>query len=333
MSKFKYFVGIDVSKHTFDVSFTSNQVVYHKEFEHSKKGVKQMVRWIGLQGVDISRTLFCMEHTGVYSRSLSELFLFFELDHWIEMAYKIKHSMGLIRGKSDRADALVIAQYAERFKDQAILTQISSSSKYQILKDLLAQRERLKEARNAILIPVNELKKMNMIHAKQMLKTIKPALNGIDKSLASTEKLISQWLKENTEDKRQIDFILTVPSVGRITALYIWAATEGMAKCENYKQLACYSGIAPFKNQSGTSVYRKTAVSHMANKKIKKTLYMAALNAIKSKGELAVYYKRKVADGKPKMLVINNLKNKIVARIFAVIKHQQNYKPFNLVLS
>ena len=44
-------------------------------------------------------------------------------------------------------------------------------------------------------------------------------------------------------------------------------------------------------------------------------------------GELKKYYERKVAEGKNKMSVINALRAKIVARMFAVIKRNEKYKP------
>lgn len=333
MNKFKHFVGIDVSKESFDVAFELNDSVFHGVFQNTKKGVKELKSWVRKKNIRFEDVLFCMEHTGVYSRSLSTLMLQEKLSVWIEMAYKIKHSIGLVRGKSDKADALVIARYAARFADKAMVIKKENGSMYEKLQDLLAQRDRLILTKNAILKPVEELKKMNIQHAKEMIKSLDASLKGLSESLEKTEKMIQNWLEENPKDHLQIKKMLSVPGVGKITALYIWASTQAMSKCANYKQLACYSGVAPFKNQSGTSVYKKTAVSHMANKKIKKILHMAVLSCIQRPGELQDYYHRKVKEGKAKMLVINNLKNKILARIFAVIKYQQNYQAPNLVLS
>ena len=45
---------------------------------------------------------------------------------------------------------------------------------------------------------------------------------------------------------------------------------------------------------------------------------MCALVAVRYDKELKDYYERKVAEGKPKMLVINNVRGKLLARTFAV---------------
>ena len=50
-----------------------------------------------------------------------------------------------------------------------------------------------------------------------------------------------------------------------------------------------------------------------------------ALNAIRYNKEIRAYYKRKIAEGKNKYIVINSIRNKIVARIFAVVKRKTPY--------
>ena len=64
----------------------------------------------------------------------------------------------------------------------------------------------------------------------------------------------------------------------------------------------------------------------MANKTLKKQLHLCALAAIQYDLEIKTYYNRKVEEGKSKMLVINNVRNKLVHRVCAVIKKQQPYK-------
>jgi len=56
---------------------------------------------------------------------------------------------------------------------------------------------------------------------------------------------------------------------------------------------------------------------------------MAALSSIQYNKDIKAYYERKVAEGKPKMLVINAVRNKLITRIFACLrddrKYQENY--------
>ena len=91
------------------------------------------------------------------------------------------------------------------------------------------------------------------------------------------------------------------------------------------KKFACYAGIAPFEYASGTSVKGRTRVHPCANKQLKSLLNMAAMNAIKINGEYKQYYKRRQQEGKNNMSTLNIIRNKILARIFAVVKRQTPY--------
>ena len=59
----------------------------------------------------------------------------------------------------------------------------------------------------------------------------------------------------------------------------------------------------------------------MANKTLKKRLHLGALAAINHDPQIKEYYQRKVAEGKSKMLVINNVRNKLIHRVCAVNHH------------
>ncbi|WP_303318047.1 hypothetical protein Q4Q34_18325 [Flavivirga abyssicola] len=52
---------------------------------------------------------------------------------------------------------------------------------------------------------------------------------------------------------------------------------------------------------------------------------MASISAIQHDPVLRMYYKRKVAEGKPKMIALNNVRNKLLARVFSVVKRGTPY--------
>ena len=52
---------------------------------------------------------------------------------------------------------------------------------------------------------------------------------------------------------------------------------------------------------------------------------MASLTAVKLDAESKFYYERKVREGKNKMSVLNAVKNKLLARVVAVVNKQQEY--------
>ena len=63
---------------------------------------------------------------------------------------------------------------------------------------------------------------------------------------------------------------------------------------------------------------------------MKALLHLAAMSAIQCNAEIKAFYTRKVGEGKNKMSVINAVRNKLIARVFACVKnnrsYQENYK-------
>jgi hypothetical protein len=63
----------------------------------------------------------------------------------------------------------------------------------------------------------------------------------------------------------------------------------------------------------------------MANKKLKSLLSACAVSAIKTDPEMKVYYNRRTEAGINKMNTINVVRNKLLARVFAVVKRGTPY--------
>ena len=106
------------------------------------------------------------------------------------------------------------------------------------------------------------------------------------------------------------------------TAIYLLIATKGFDVFDNWRQLASYAGVAPFPCQSGTSIHGRTKVHPLADKKLKSLLNTCTVCAVRHNRELKTYYERKVSEGKAKILVINNVRCKLLVRVFAVINRK-----------
>ena len=124
---------------------------------------------------------------------------------------------------------------------------------------------------------------------------------------------------------QQYKLMVSIKGIGLIVAANLLVTTNCFTRFENSRKYACYSGIAPFTNQSGTSIKSKSRVSHYANKKMKSLLYLAASSAIQNDEEFKSYYQKRIEAGKSKMSTMNAVKNKIIARVFAVIKRGTPY--------
>lgn len=325
-TEFKNFIGIDVSKKTLDVAFLFNgekDQITHQQFSNDLTGIRKLIRFVSKQqGVERENTAFCLEHTGIYGRKL--IYLLFEQSWrvWLEMPVAILRSMGLQRGKNDKVDAKRIAIYAMKNIESAKFWE-APRKQVDALRQMLNTRELLVRSKKALSAPMKEYKKTGNKELSEMMRVAtKGTLKGIETDILKLEQTMEEIINSDSELTRLVKLLISIPAVGKITAIELICFTNEFKNYTDAKQLACYCGIAPFEHTSGTSVRKKTRVSKMANMTLKTKLHLCAMVAIQYDPEIKTYYERKVIEGKNKMSVINAVRNKLVHRITAVVKRQ-----------
>jgi transposase len=325
-NEFCNFVGIDISKKTLDAVCIFNKAINkstHQQYSNDATGIKKIMSYVKKQkGVTSDNTLYCFEHTGIYGRKLAFMLSEKQCCVWIEMPVAILRSMGLQRGKNDKVDAKRIAVYAMKNHQEAKLWE-SPRKEVETLRQLIGTRERLINSLKSLKMPIKEYKQTgNKELASIIEKSIKNAVKGLEKDIEKTEQAMDEVIKTDKALTNLFQLVTSVPGIGKITAVELICFTNEFKMYTEAKQLACYCGVAPFEHTSGSSVRGKTRVNNMANKSLKTKLHLCAMTALQHDAELKTYYKRKVEEGKNKMLVINAVRNKLIQRITAVVKRQ-----------
>lgn len=201
------------------------------------------------------------------------------------------------------------------------------------LKVLLAERNSRVKMKTRLLRQQPDYGLMkSMALDRPLLKLNRELIKAIEAQIKKIETDIEELIRFDEELNAKAKLIKTVPGVGKVVCWMMLAKTEGFSIINNPRKMACYCGVVPFDHQSGTSLRYRPKLSVFADKAMKSILHLAAMSAIRLDNEMAVYYRRKVDEGKNKMSVLNAVRNKIIHRIFAVIKNQTIYKN-DLVLS
>jgi transposase len=331
MSKLlKKFVGIDISKTYFDAAIIKADHPsgsMHNQFSQCADGFKKMVTWLQQQNVLLNtETLFCMEYTGIYNTGLVNFLIEQKAQLWVEMPLRIKKSAGFERGSDDKISAIKIAGYAFRYQDKMQLWQPVDSS-IEKIKRLIAQRDRVMNAITQLAVPVKELSECGCNkEAKELEKVQRSSLKALQKTKEAIEQLIVKTVQQDTVVTKKVQQVQSITGIGQVTAVALLAYTKGFTAFSNAKELACYCGVVPFVKKSGTSIRFKPTVSPYANRKLKKLLHLCALSAIRNDIEIQTYFERKVREGKNKMSVINAVRNKLIHRVFAVIRDDRSYE-------
>lgn len=325
--EFTHFVGVDVSKETLDFCFRGpDGSTTSLTVGNDAKAIKRLFDKLMGNVAAAEQVLVCVEHTGVYGNLLKHTLWPLGLTLWVEDAVQIKQVMRAKRGKNDRLDAQLIAEYAYRFSDR-VKPWEPERMELRKLRKLLAHRKRLLTMKKMVAqaeqeLPVFEDREI----AKLQASLNRPLLKQYEKSLEQVEKAINDLIKNDAELNRLFGLVTSVDGIGPVTAAHLLVHTEGFKRFGDAKKLACHAGVVPFDRQSGTSIKGRAAVSHRANKPLKQILHMAAVASLKIPGELQDYYYRKVGEGKNKMSVINAIRNKLILRVYACIRDGRVYQ-------
>ncbi|WP_445711798.1 IS110 family transposase [Flavobacterium sp.] len=326
MKNYLFHSGIDISKLKLDVNLLDSQTLQSEHFliDNNPKSIKEFIKLLTKRKIDVKDILFCCENTGVYTNHLSYVLLSLKLDLWIVPAIEIKRSKGISRGKNDKTDAKDISYYSFRNIDKLRLNELVEID-IQKLKMLYTEREKALKS----LLLLETTKENSEFVIKEVYKevlTINQSLrNSIKKSIYRVEKRIKEIIKSNEKLNNQYKLIKSIPGIGEQTSLYFIIATKAFSAFKNWRQFACYSGVAPFEYSSGTSIKGRTKVNHMADKKMKSLLQMCAMTTLKYDPQLKEYYLKKKEEGKNPMLVLNNIRCKLISRVFAVVKRETPY--------
>ena len=331
MKKVTQTIGIDVSKLTLDIYVRTSNV--HKRFSNDTKGFKQIISWAAKQKINLEETLFCFEHTGWYCLMLS--YFLFENNHryCCVNAIEIKRSMGLRRGKSDKADAWEIANYAWLRRDELVpsippakeLIELKRmmSLREQLVKQLTASKNLYKGMQDIVIDELNDIS----------LGILKENISHLEKQILTTEKAMNELIKQNQTMTTNYKLSKTVKGVGMVLAVQMLLHTHNYTRFESSRQFSAYCGLVPYPYQSGTSINGRNKIHPISDKKMKSLLSMSAISAVQHDKELKMYYQKRVEEGKPKMLVLNIIRNKIVSRVFATVNRGTPYVEMNKFLA
>jgi transposase len=330
MKKVTQTIGIDVSKLTLDLYVRTTNV--HKKFTNDLKGFKQIISWTTKQKINLEETLFCFEHTGWYCLMLSYYLYENNYRYCCVNAIEIKRSMGLKRGKSDKADAWEIANYAWLRRDE-LTPSIPPAKKLIELQRMMSLREQLVKQLTASKNLYKGMQEIVIDQKDVTVSILQENINNLEKHILTTEKAMNELIKQDQTMITNYKLSKTVKGVGMVLAVQMLLHTHNYTRFESSRQFSAYCGLVPYPYQSGTSINGRNKIHPISDKKMKSLLSMSAISAIQHDKELKLYYQKRVEEGKPKMVVLNIIRNKIVSRVFATVNRGTPYVEINKFLA
>lgn len=319
----KYFVGVDIASSSFMVSVGTQPwklLLKPQEFENTEDGYQALLDYFSNHQMSVSQTIICMEATGVYSEGLAYFLFAKGYQVAVQPPLEVKRAFKPNTPKTDALDSIQIAEYACRFADKLTLWKPRAEILEQV-KVLLATREQFvaqntahKNALQAI-----QRKAVKTPFAEQAHQDI---IQQFKKQIHAIDQEIRRLIESDPSFKQTLLLLLSVPGVGLTLAAHMLLFTSVSI---DHKHMASFLGIAPQEYSSGSSVFKTPSSRHFGPPAARKLLYLAACSLRTHQQQFKTYFLRKTAQGKSPRLVLNNIANKLIKIICAVLRSQ---KPF-----
>lgn len=317
MKKSNNYVGIDISKLTFDVAIFCNEdrKYKHHKFSNNEEGFNLLLELLTLESICV------MEASGVYYLKLAT----FMSDRGIAVSVinpliiRRFSQMRMSRAKTDKKDAMLIAEYG---KTQQPDFWHPEADYVLELKQMFAYLDQLNKNKSTFAVQQQTFKH-NPVTSDLVGESMNLVVKTIEEEIKKIEKAMELLIK--TRHTEMFDQLKSIPGLGTKTSLLLIVISGGFTKFENYKQLASYVGISPRIFESGTSVRGRSKICKMGMSKIRAMLYVCAWSAKRCNKSCKELYDRLVEKGKAKKLALIAVVNKLLKQAFAIATKKEYY--------
>lgn len=320
MENIKRYVGIDISKLSFDTCIldgNGNAIVKHHKYDEAS--ITSFVAKIG------ENDRCVMEATGTYHLRLAIALYESGKKVFVVNPLSVSHfsKMRMNRAKTDRKDAEMIADYA-MMNERDMHPFVPDTPEYVEVKQLLSLLDLLQKQKTQL---ENQEEALTYVRVrnKAVMASIRRQKSNLSNQIESIEKEIESVIDKHDHD----DFVRLqgIPGIGKKTAAVLIATTSDMRKFDSSRQVCSYYGMCPRLYDSGSSVHGKSKICKMGMSRIRRLLYMCAWSASKSNPSCRALYERLVGKGKAKMAALVAVAYKLVKIAFSLIKNQTTYDP------
>lgn len=324
--KRKYSVGIDIASDTFAACIlqgVEHTIADPTTFDNTTAGYDEFAAWLSKHEVSQAAAVVCMEATGVYGEGLA--YHLAAGQWWLAVAppLDVRRAFPAVGHKTDPVNSRQIAEYAARFHDK-LHRFVPQADILEQIKVLLQLREQYVRQKTAHLNARGALKR-KVVRTPLAERLLQQSIDQLKAHIKTIEKEIQQLFNQDPDLRSQITLLLTIPGVGLLLASHIVLLTAYMRDPLNPRAVAAHVGICPYQHTSGTSVYRKPRSRRMGPSAVRKLLHLAVRSRRAHHQPSCQYFERKQAAGKPTQVIFNNLANRLIRVMCAVLRTRQPY--------
>lgn len=313
-----FHLGIDVAKAKLDCALRTPEGKYkNKVVGNNRQGFNELLTWLAKH--DGAQAHVCMEATGVYWEGIAEYLVDAKMRVSVVNPMQIK-AFGeslMVRSKTDRVDAKLIAQYCQERQPEQWMAP--------------TQAER---TLRALVLRLNALQTMQTQESNRLEVSANAVQQGIIDHLAWLENDIKELVKkirEHIDDDPDLrgkrDLLDSIPGLGERTIAILLAYYADIRRFQNAKKAVAFAGLDPRQHESGSSVRGRTRMSKVGHAFLRKALYMPAMVTLYRTDWGKRFRERLAATGKQAKVIIGAMMRKLVHVSFGVLKSGNKFDP------
>lgn len=322
MNKDRLVVGIDVGKDELVVAVEQGKP---RVFGTTTAEIRQLTRW--LTKLSDGRPIHIgMEATGVYSRGVAaELSRHRQFTVSVINPVQIK-AFGramLRRTKTDQVDAQVIREFVRSQTPAAwtpppvVRQQLSSLVTHAdaIRREIRQWKNRRHAQQHDVNVP------------KTVLDSTATIIRSLERQQHRIEQAVVQLCNTDTVLREDLELLTSIDGIADRSATQILAYGGDSLTTRSRRQLNAHAGLAPSERQSGTSVRGKSHLAKQGNVRLRRSLYMPTLVAVRYNPAIERFYQRLVANGKAKKPALIACMRKLLNIIRAILIQRKTFDP------
>jgi transposase len=319
-ASFQRVCGIDVSKHTLDAHWCTPDGQRALKLAYDAQGLQQIVQLCLQQQIQ----LVVVEASGGLQRQLVVALAQAAVPVAVVNPLRIRH-FALAEGqiaKTDPLDARLICLFGLRMAPAP--TPVRSDKDEKIAR-LVARRGQLMQAK------VAEDNRQQQEADADNLKSIAQHLRFLQRQLQQLDRKLDRLVRQHEQLASKAELADQMTGIGRVSAVALVVSLPELGTM-NRKRIASLAGLAPYNDDSGTHLGRRSI--HGGRASARQALYMPTLTAIRYEGPIQRMYQRLLAAGKCKMQALTACMRKMltilnarIAEALAVQRLQEQRRP------
>jgi transposase len=300
------YVGIDVSKDTFNVASCPN--VIKTLLPNTPQGHSELCKFLKEHPI----ALVVMEATGGYEKPIVAELLEAQFPAVVVNPRQVRDfakGMGQL-AKTDSIDAEILAKFAQ------VVQPARRPNKTAETTDLAELVNRRRQLNN---LHTQESNRLAMSHHQKVRKSIQNVIKVLDHQIAQIDQLISDHIKSDDGFNQKDKILRSTPGVGPQTSAMLLSQMPELGEL-NRQEIASLAGLAPYDRSSGKWTGQSSIWGGRAE--VRSVLYMAALSARRYNPVIKSFADRLESQGKAFKVVLTACMRKLLIILNTMIRNQ-----------